>query len=145
MILGLQQGLKEEGVEVSLVKLCEWFGVARRTVYYRATKGQPKLQEQFVRPIKAMIEEAPFFGYRTVAHLLAFHKNTVQRVPGSSNQVVLTSVRQRFGLHEPPLHSLGQKPWAATGIHHAQWPRAKWNGRAGDPDTQGVVRTPGPL
>ncbi len=45
MILGLQQGLKEEGVEVSLVKLCEWFGVALCTVYYRATKGQPKLQE----------------------------------------------------------------------------------------------------
>jgi putative transposase len=43
MILGLQQGLKEDGVEVSLVKLCEWFGVARRTVYYRATKGQPQV------------------------------------------------------------------------------------------------------
>ena len=80
MILGLQQGLKEDGVEVSLVKLCEWFGVARRTVYYQATKGQPKLQEQFVRPIKAMIEENPSFGYRTVAHLLEFNKNTVQRV-----------------------------------------------------------------
>ncbi len=51
MVLGLQQGLKEDGVEVSLVKLCEWFGVARRTVYYQATKGQPKLQEQFVRPM----------------------------------------------------------------------------------------------
>ena len=80
MILGLQQGLKEDGVEVSLVKLCQWFGVARRTVYYRATKGQPKLQEQFVKPIKAMIEENPLFGYRTVAHLLDFNKNTVQRV-----------------------------------------------------------------
>ena len=70
MILGLQQGLKEDGIDVSLVKLCQWFGVARRTVYYRQTKGQPKLQEQFVRPIKAMIEENPSFGYRTVAHLL---------------------------------------------------------------------------
>lgn len=80
MILGLQQGLKADGVEVSLVKLCHWFGVARRTVYYRETKGQPKLQEQFVKPIKAMIEENPSFGYRTVAHLLDFNKNTVQRV-----------------------------------------------------------------
>ena len=66
MILGLQQGFKEDGIEVSLVKLCEWFGVARRTVYYRATKGQSKLQEQFVKPIKTMIEENPSFGYRTV-------------------------------------------------------------------------------
>ncbi len=38
MLLGLQQGLKEEGVEVSLVRLCEWFGIARRTVYCQATK-----------------------------------------------------------------------------------------------------------
>ena len=47
MIVGLQQGLKADGIEVSLVKLCRWFGIARRTVYYRATKGHPKLQEQF--------------------------------------------------------------------------------------------------
>jgi putative transposase len=30
-----------------------------------------------VGPIKAMIEENPSFGYRTVAHLLGFNKNTV--------------------------------------------------------------------
>lgn len=54
--------------------------MARRTVYYRATKAQPRLQEQFVQPIKAIIEENPSFGYRTVAHLLDFNKNTVQRV-----------------------------------------------------------------
>jgi putative transposase len=80
MILGLQQGLKENGVEVSPVKLCESFGVARRTVYYQANKGQPKLQEQFVHLMKAMIEANPSFGYRTVAHFLDFNKNTVQRV-----------------------------------------------------------------
>jgi putative transposase len=98
MILGLQQGLKEEGVEVSLVKLCEWFGVARRTVYYRATKGQPKLQEQFVKPIKAMIEENPSFGYRTVANLLDFNKNTVQRV----FQLMGWQVRKRPVGFRPP-------------------------------------------
>jgi putative transposase len=41
---------------------------------------RPKLQERFVAPIKAMIEEHPSFGYRTVAHLLGMNKNTVQRV-----------------------------------------------------------------
>ncbi len=80
MILSLQQGLKDDGVVVSLVKLCRWFEVPRRTVYYRTTKGKPKLQERFVKPIKAMIEDNPSFGYRTVAHLLALNKNTVQRV-----------------------------------------------------------------
>jgi predicted regulator of amino acid metabolism with ACT domain len=109
VILGIQQGLKEDGIEISLVKLCQWFGVARRTVYYRQTKGQPKLQEQFVKPIKAMIEENTSFGYRTVVHLF------------------------------------GQKLWAATGVHHALQPGAKRDGRAGDQDTQGAVRTPPPL
>jgi len=80
MILGLQQQLKDDGLEVSLVKLCRWFEVPRRTVYYTPTKAQPKLQERFVTPIKAMIEENPSFGYRTVAHLLGMNKNTVQRV-----------------------------------------------------------------
>ena len=80
MILQLQQELKAEGTNVSLVKLCQWFEMPRRTVYYRPTKGSPKLQEKFVTPIKAMIEENPSFGYRTVAHLLGMNKNTVQRV-----------------------------------------------------------------
>src|SRR5574343_144277 len=52
----------------------------RRTVYYRPIKAAPSLQERFVTPIKAMIEENPSFGYRTVAHLLGFNKNTVQRI-----------------------------------------------------------------
>lgn len=80
MTLQLQQELKAEGVTVSLVKLCQWFEMPRRTVYYRPTKGAAKVQEKFVTPIKAMIEENPAFGYRTVAHLLGMNKNTVQRV-----------------------------------------------------------------
>lgn len=64
MILSLQQGLKQVGVEVNLAKECRWLGVASLTVYYRDTKGQPKLREQFVRLIEAMIEEYPSFGYQ---------------------------------------------------------------------------------
>lgn len=80
MILSLQQGLAQDGFKVSLVKLCQWFEMPRRTVYYRSTKAAPKVQDHFVKPIKAMIEENPSFGYRTVAHLLGFNKNTVQRI-----------------------------------------------------------------
>ena len=80
MILDLQKRLAEDGFKVSLVKLCQWFETPRRTVYYRSTEAQPKVQEHFVKPIKAMIEENPSFGYRTVAHLLGFNKNTVQRI-----------------------------------------------------------------
>ena len=35
---------------------------------------------RFAEPIKVMIEQEPSFGYRTVAWLPGFNKNTVQRV-----------------------------------------------------------------
>jgi putative transposase len=79
MILQLQQESKAEWANVSLIKLCQWFEMPRRTVYYRPTKGSPMLQETFVTAIKAVIGENPSFGYRTVAHLLGMNKNTVQR------------------------------------------------------------------
>lgn len=80
MIETIRQGLKDDGFTVSMSKLCCWFGVARRTVYYRPTRKPPRIQERFSTPIKQMIEEHPSFGYRTVAHLLGFNKNTVQRI-----------------------------------------------------------------
>ena len=80
MILRVQQGLLSDGVAASLSQLCRWFEVPRRTVYYQAVKAKPKVAAQFAEPIKAMIEENPSFGYRTVAHLLGFNKNTVQRI-----------------------------------------------------------------
>ena len=80
MILRVRQGLVAEGVDVTLSQLCRWFGVPRRTMYYRSVKSAPKLNSTYVEPIKAMIEESPSFGYRTVAWLLGLNKNTVQRV-----------------------------------------------------------------
>lgn len=80
MILRFQQGPADDGVVVSLAKLCRWFGVPRRTVYYRAVKAPPKVDPQFAGPIKALIEDSLSFGYRTVAHLLGFNKNTVQGI-----------------------------------------------------------------
>ncbi|MCO5397780.1 DDE-type integrase/transposase/recombinase [Ralstonia soli] len=76
----IRQGLQADGITVSISKLCRWFEVPRRTVYYRPVKSEPKVQARFAEPIKAMIEESPSFGYRTVAHLLGFNKNTVQRI-----------------------------------------------------------------
>ncbi|MER5173685.1 IS3 family transposase [Thioclava kandeliae] len=53
---------------------------AAALVYYTPTKAAPKVDPRFADPIKAMIEQEPSFGYRTVAWLLGFNKNTVQRV-----------------------------------------------------------------
>ncbi|WP_323745022.1 IS3 family transposase [Noviherbaspirillum malthae] len=80
MIETIRQGLKEDGFTVSISKICQWFGVPRRTVYYKPVRSAPKVQDRFAGPIKAMIDENPSFGYRTVAHLLDFNKNTVQRI-----------------------------------------------------------------
>lgn len=79
-MVSIQQGLRDDGFEVSMVKLCRWFGVARRTVYYQPTKAPPKVRPELAEPIKALIEEEPSFGYRTVAGLLDMNKNTVQRI-----------------------------------------------------------------
>ncbi|KDC17638.1 transposase, IS3 family [Bordetella bronchiseptica E014] len=80
MIETIRLGLQAEGIAVSIAKLCRWFNGPRRTVCYKAVKVPPKLDPQFVVPIKALIEESPSFGYQTVAHLLGFGKYTVQRV-----------------------------------------------------------------
>lgn len=80
MIETIRQGLKADGIHVSISKLCQWFEVPRRTVYYLPTKAGPKVDARFAEPIQAMIEKNPAFGYRTVAHLLDFNKNTVQRI-----------------------------------------------------------------
>jgi putative transposase len=62
MIQTIQQGPKDDRFDVSISKLCQWFGMPRRTMYYKTTKAEPKAQERFVVPIKAMIEENPSFG-----------------------------------------------------------------------------------
>ena len=75
-----RQAAADEGVTVSMTKLCQWFGIPWRSAYYRSQRSALKVQPRFVEPIKAMIEENPSFDYRTVAHLLNFNKNTVQRI-----------------------------------------------------------------
>ena len=57
MILSIQQGLKDDGCEVSISKLCRWFEVPRRTVYYRPTKAAPNVRPELVEPIKKLIED----------------------------------------------------------------------------------------
>jgi len=79
-MLSVKQGLKYEGVTVPMTKLWQWFGVARRTAYYKPTKSPAKVDAELAGPIKEMIEAEPSFGYRTVAGLLGMDKNTVQRI-----------------------------------------------------------------
>ncbi len=45
MILQIQRGLREDGFTVPMTKLCRWFDVPRRTVYYKTVKAKPKVQD----------------------------------------------------------------------------------------------------
>ena len=44
MIEMIRQGLQADGITVSISKLCRWFNVPRRSVYYRPVKAEPKVQ-----------------------------------------------------------------------------------------------------
>ena len=114
MILRVQQGLRNDGVIASLSQLCRWFEVPRRTVYYQVVKAKPKVDAQFAEPIKAMIEENPSFGYRTVAHLRGFSKNTVQRI----FQIRGWQVRKR---------AIGMRPRIQALPSVAQAPNERWS------------------
>jgi len=72
--------MADDGYQVSISQLCRWFSVPRRTVYYRPRRSPPKVNSALAERIKALIEEEPSFGYRTVAGLLGMNKNTVQRI-----------------------------------------------------------------
>jgi putative transposase len=102
VIEAIRQGLKDDGFEVSVSQLCRWFDLPRRTFYYQPTKTAPKLQSTLVEPIKAMIEQEPSFGYRTVAGLLGMNKNTVQRI----FQLKGWQVRKRPIGHRPRIEAL---------------------------------------
>lgn len=80
MIEMIRQGLLEEGIDISISKICRYLEIPRRTVYYQPVRSPPKVKPELEAPIKAMIEQEPSFGYRTVASLLGMNKNTVQRI-----------------------------------------------------------------
>lgn len=109
----IQQGLRAEGIVVSMAKLCRWFGQPRRTVYYKPTKALPKIKPALVEPVKALIEAEPSFGYRTVAGLLGMNKNTVQRI----FQLKGWQVRKR---------AVGMRPRIQALPSVAQAPNERW-------------------
>jgi len=86
----------------------------RRTTYYEPGKDPPKVQERFEAPIKAMIEQEPSFGYRTVAGLLNFNKNTVQRI----FQIRVWQVKQR---------TIGFRPRVQAMPSVAKSPDERWS------------------
>ena len=114
LIRRLQEQFQADGLKVSLSRLCTWFGVARRSVYYRSHKKAAVVKACYAEPIKQLIEAEPSFGYRTVAALLGMNKNTVQRV----FQLKGWQVRKR---------SVGRRPRIQAVPSKAQEPNQRWS------------------
>lgn len=111
---------------MSVSQLCRWFGIPRRTVYYRPTKSAPRLRDDLVQPVKVLIEQEPSFGYRTVAGLLGMNKNTVQRI----FQLKGWQVRKRPVGHRPRIQALP----SVAGKPNERWSTdlcRVWGGRDG--------------
>lgn len=69
-------------IAVPMTTLCQWFGLVRRTAYYKPTRSPAKVKPELAGPIKEMIEAKPSFSYRTIAALSGMNKNTVLNRPG---------------------------------------------------------------
>jgi len=97
-MVSLPQGLRADGIHLSMAQLCRWFEQPRRTVYYRPIKSPSKVKPELAE----LIEAEPSFGYRTVAGLLAMNKNTVHRI----FQLKCWQVRKRAVGHRPRIEAL---------------------------------------
>jgi hypothetical protein len=61
--------MRAEGNEVSMARLCRWFGVPRSTFYYRPAPGAvrvPALDTALVATIRTIIEAEPAAGLRMI-------------------------------------------------------------------------------
>ena len=92
--------LPADRFRVSVSLLCHWFGVLHLTD--RPTKRYAKVQPELADLIKALIEQEPSFGYRTVAGLLGMNKNTLQRI----FQLRAWHIRKRAIGHRPHIDAL---------------------------------------
>jgi len=67
-LLTLQREMRPEGKEVSIARLCRWFGVARSSFYYRPEQSSslPVIDGEVCGQIRAVIEDNPTHGVRLI-------------------------------------------------------------------------------
>ena len=76
----VQSEMIDEGYKISITKLCKYFGIARRSFYYKPKDRKPKLDSSKVAKVKEKMEEFPTYGYRRLAIVLDMNKKAVQRI-----------------------------------------------------------------
>jgi len=63
--------MREEGKEVSIARLCRWFGVARSSFYYQPEDPAPPLIDAALSElIRRVIEENPAYGVRRITAMV---------------------------------------------------------------------------
>ena len=65
---------------VSLVKLCQWLGLPRRTLYYQPRTRCRVINAALVSRVKLALERFPIYGYRRLACVLGENRKPTQRI-----------------------------------------------------------------
>ncbi|MEM7173632.1 MAG: IS3 family transposase [Pseudomonadota bacterium] len=100
--MAVQADLRVGGDRVSIMKLCRWFGLPRRSFYYQAKPRQLPLDPSNAVRVKSIIEQFPTYGYRRIAAILGWNKKVVQRIC----QMKGWQVRKRAKGHRPRAKTL---------------------------------------
>ncbi|WP_205742706.1 hypothetical protein [Onishia niordana] len=65
---------------VSLVKLCQWLGFPRRSLYYRPMSRQRVIITDLARRVKLTLERFTTYGYRRLACILGENRKPILRI-----------------------------------------------------------------
>ena len=109
----VQSEMAKDGYRISITKLCRWFGVPRRTFYYKPVNRGKKLDPDKVAKVREKMAQFPTYGYRRLALLLNMNKKAVQRIL----QLKGWQVKKR---------SKGHRPRAKAMPSQASLPNRRW-------------------
>ena len=114
--------MRAEGNEVSMARLCRWFGVPRSTVYYRGTPVRRlgrAIDAALVETVRTIIEANPAYGLRRITALVrrglqaAVNRKRIHRILKANGW----QVRQR---------PQGQRPRVTGWVSRAGRPNERW-------------------
>lgn len=116
----VQSRMREEGKDVSLTKLCRWFGLAKSSFYYRGTPRPEKPLDRFlVEAVREVIESNPTYGLRRITAVVR------SRLKGAINRKRIHRILKAHGwqIRQRPV---GSRPRARGLRSVASRPNERW-------------------
>lgn len=77
LVTSLQAELAQEGHSVSLVILCQWLGLSRRSMYYWSKLRRRVINADLAARVKLALERFPTYGYRRLACALGKNRKPI--------------------------------------------------------------------